>query len=157
MGKVKKFFRSIKKFPDWIYWLPAKIHWLYFNICFRKKIVDPNGFHNEFNDTIVLTWHNRLFFFLPRFPVMSAAEQLRSSALHATDSISLILRHSSACRLSAAVPPRVVRRLSWGRFRRAVKKRTWSLHPTVPGDRNMLSSADRFSLLQKWAKKSFLC
>ena len=67
MGKLKSFFRSIKKFPSWIYWLPAKIHWLYFNICFRKKIVDPNGFYNKFSDTIVLTWHNRLYFFPAAF------------------------------------------------------------------------------------------
>jgi lysophospholipid acyltransferase (LPLAT)-like uncharacterized protein len=68
MGKLKSFFRSIKKFPGWIYWLPAKIHWLYFNLCFRKKIVDPNGFYHAFSDVIVVTWHNRLFFFPAAFP-----------------------------------------------------------------------------------------
>ena len=68
MAELKKAFRSIKKFPDWIYWLPAMIHRLYFRLCFRLEIVDPNGYYNVFNDLVVVTWHNRLFFFPAAFP-----------------------------------------------------------------------------------------
>ena len=68
MGFLKQKFRSIKKFPGWIYWLPARIHKIVFRVFYRLEIIDPNGFYNEFNDIVAVTWHNRLFFFPIAFP-----------------------------------------------------------------------------------------
>ena len=68
---IKKYFREIKKFPDWLYWFPAK-----FMLCCRKlmpvTIVDPNGLLEEYRHApqrvcIVNIWHNRLLMLPPLF------------------------------------------------------------------------------------------
>ena len=68
---IKKYFREIKKFPDWLYWFPAK-----FMLCWRKlmpvTIVDPNGLLEEYRHApqrvcIVNIWHNRLLMLPPLF------------------------------------------------------------------------------------------
>ncbi len=68
---IKKYFREIKKFPDWLYWFPAK-----FMLCWRKlmpvTIVDPNGLLEEYRHApqrvcIINIWHNRLLMLPPLF------------------------------------------------------------------------------------------
>jgi lysophospholipid acyltransferase (LPLAT)-like uncharacterized protein len=68
---IKKYFREIKKFPDWLYWFPAK-----FMLCWRKlmpvTVVDPNGLLEEYRHApqrvcIVNIWHNRLLMLPPLF------------------------------------------------------------------------------------------
>ena len=68
MGIFKKGFRSVKKLPGWLYWLPAVIHRIVLKVCFRMEIVDPNGFYYRFEDIIAVLWHNRLLFFPVVFP-----------------------------------------------------------------------------------------
>ena len=46
MGVLKQKFRQIKKLPDWIYWLPARLLKLIFHCCFRFEIVDPNNYRD---------------------------------------------------------------------------------------------------------------
>ena len=41
MGYFKQKFRSVKKLPTWIYWLPARLMQLYVRTCFRIRVVDP--------------------------------------------------------------------------------------------------------------------
>ena len=68
---IKKYFREIKKFPDWLYWFPAK-----FMLCWRKlmpvTIIDPDGLLEEYRHApqrvcIVNIWHNRLLMLPPLF------------------------------------------------------------------------------------------
>ncbi len=68
---IKKYFREIKKFPDWLYWFPAK-----FMLCWRKlmpvTIIDPNGLLEEYRHApqrvcIINIWHNRLLMLPPLF------------------------------------------------------------------------------------------
>lgn len=68
MGFLKKKFRSVKKLPGWLYWLPAVIHRIVLRVFFRMEIVDPNGFYHRFEDIVVVVWHNRLLFFPAAFP-----------------------------------------------------------------------------------------
>ena len=68
---IKKQFRKIKKFPDWIYWLPARVVMLW-RAMMRVEIVDPNGLLEEYRrDTdrvcIINIWHNRLLMLPPLF------------------------------------------------------------------------------------------
>ncbi len=68
MGILKKKFRSIKKFPTWIYWLPARLMELIFKLCYRFEVEDrPGIFHNR-GGKIAVTWHNRLLFFAVVWP-----------------------------------------------------------------------------------------
>ncbi len=66
MGFLKQKFRSIKKLPDWIYWLPARIMMLMVKCCYRVEIIDPEGLVKQ--GGIGVTWHNRLLFFAAVFP-----------------------------------------------------------------------------------------
>ncbi|MBQ7731203.1 MAG: lysophospholipid acyltransferase family protein [Lentisphaeria bacterium] len=68
---IKKYFREIKKFPDWIYWFPAR-----FMLCWRKlmpvRIIDPNDLLEEYRHApqrvcIINIWHNRLLMLPPLF------------------------------------------------------------------------------------------
>lgn len=68
MGYLKKKFRDIKKFPNWIYWLPAKLLNAYFHLFFRFEIVDPFDLASKATGKIPVTWHNRLLFFPVAFP-----------------------------------------------------------------------------------------
>ena len=67
MGEFKKRFRQIKKLPDWIYWLPARLLKLIFHCCFRFEIIDPNGYRESARGMIGVAWHNRLLYFAPAF------------------------------------------------------------------------------------------
>ena len=73
MGYLKQKFRNIKKFPNWFYWLPARLLWLYWKLFFRMKVVDPEGILGVKRGAVALAWHNRLMFFAMVFP----AEQRR--------------------------------------------------------------------------------
>lgn len=66
MGYFKQKFRSVKKFPDWVYWLPARLMMLMLKCCYRVEMIDPGGRIKE--GGIAVTWHNRLFFFAAVFP-----------------------------------------------------------------------------------------
>lgn len=63
MGFLKKKFRDIKKFPRWIYFLPAMLMKCYYHIAFRHETDDPNGLLDVDSPKIGLVWHNRLLFF----------------------------------------------------------------------------------------------
>ena len=68
---IKKYFRKIKKFPDWIYWLPARVI-MCWRKCMRFEIIDPNGLLEQYRrDTtrvcIINIWHNRLLMLPPIF------------------------------------------------------------------------------------------
>ena len=41
MSSLKHKFRQIKKLPDWIYWLPARLLQLIFHTFYRFELVDP--------------------------------------------------------------------------------------------------------------------
>lgn len=68
MGILKQKFRNIKKFPDWIYWLPARLMWLIVRCCYRVVLIDPNNHVDTAAGVITITWHNRLCFFAAVFP-----------------------------------------------------------------------------------------
>lgn len=78
MGFLKKKFRSVKKLPSWIYWLPARLMQLYAHTCFRVRIVDPNRYSEEARGAVTVSWHNRLMFFAVLFP---AATRKRTVAV----------------------------------------------------------------------------
>ena len=68
---IKKHFREIKKFPDWIYWLPARLMLLW-RAFQHVTIVDPNGLLEEYRQApkrvcIINIWHNRLLMLPPIF------------------------------------------------------------------------------------------
>jgi hypothetical protein len=68
---IKKKFRKIKKFPDWLYWGPSRIMLLWRKMM-RVEIVDPNGLLEEYRHApkrvcIVNIWHNRLLMLPPLF------------------------------------------------------------------------------------------
>ena len=63
----KYWFRQIKKFPSWIFFLPAKILDL-LSVIMRHEIIDPNKLLDEYDkpdghQVIGLVWHNRLLFY----------------------------------------------------------------------------------------------
>ena len=69
MNGFVHWFRQIKKFPTWIYYLPAWIMMLLAKIM-RHQIVDPNGYFEKYGKpdggkAVVVIWHNRLLFFAP--------------------------------------------------------------------------------------------
>ena len=68
MNLLKKKFRSIKKFPVWIYWLPARLVQLALHTLFRFEIIDHENWVANAHGMIGVSWHNRLFFFAVAFP-----------------------------------------------------------------------------------------
>ena len=68
MNILKQKFRSIKKFPTWIYWLPARLMQLSLHTLYRYELVDPEGLLAKTHGIIGICWHNRLFFFAAAFP-----------------------------------------------------------------------------------------
>lgn len=56
MGYFKQKFRSVKKLPTWIYWLPARLMQLYVRTCFRVRVVDPNGYIGNAKGAVSVTW-----------------------------------------------------------------------------------------------------
>ena len=71
MGWLKNKFRQIKRFPRWIYWLPARILQLMCHTLYRIKIDDPDNLRFTKGGLIGLAWHNRLFFFPAIMPAVS--------------------------------------------------------------------------------------
>jgi lysophospholipid acyltransferase (LPLAT)-like uncharacterized protein len=68
MGFLKKKFREKKKFPNWIYILPAFLMRIYYRFFFRHEIIDPHDMVHESRGVVAITWHNRLFFYAVAFP-----------------------------------------------------------------------------------------
>ncbi len=68
MFSFKKWFRSIKKFPSWVFWLPARLLQLSLRILYRVEIDDPNDYVHKARGCVGVTWHNRLCFFAAIFP-----------------------------------------------------------------------------------------
>ena len=71
MGFVH-WFRQIKKFPSWIYWLPSRIMMLSAKLR-PHEVVDPNHYFELYaadngRRAVVVIWHNRLLFFAPMCP-----------------------------------------------------------------------------------------
>ena len=73
MGFFKQKFRSVKKLPDWIFWVLAVIYRIIFKCFYRVEIVDPMNYRPTGRGMIGLAWHNRLLF----FPVLFPAETRR--------------------------------------------------------------------------------
>ena len=68
MGVLKKKFRDIKKFPDWLF-LPIIGLMCFYKLLMRKRYVDPQGVLEQPDPPgIAVTWHNRLMFFPLMFP-----------------------------------------------------------------------------------------
>ena len=68
MSFLKKKFRDIKKFPDWIFLLIVGLMYFY-KLLMRKRYIDPQGVLNQPDPPgIAVTWHNRLMFFPLMFP-----------------------------------------------------------------------------------------
>ena len=63
MGFLKKKFRNIKKYPRWIYFLPAILIKCYYRLAFRHELDDPDNLLSTTTPMIGLVWHNRLLFF----------------------------------------------------------------------------------------------
>ncbi len=68
MGLLKKKFREIKKFPTWIFWLPARMVQLLCHTLYRIELIDPEGCSCNARGSIGVAWHNRLCFFAAVFP-----------------------------------------------------------------------------------------
>lgn len=69
---LKQKFRQIKKFPNWIWWLPARILSCW-KALMRVEIIDPNDYigyycSNPNEICVCAVWHNRLLFFPALFP-----------------------------------------------------------------------------------------
>lgn len=63
----KHWFRQIKKFPSWLFFLPARFLDL-LALIMRHEIVDPNGLLKKYSQSgtrqlVAVVWHNRLLFF----------------------------------------------------------------------------------------------
>ena len=68
---IKKRFRKIKKFPDWMYWFPSRVI-MCWRALMRVEIIDPNGLLEEYRREtdrvcILNIWHNRLLMLPPLF------------------------------------------------------------------------------------------
>jgi len=68
---IKKHFRRIKKFPDWMYWFPSRVI-MCWRALMRVEIIDPNGLLEEYRREtdrvcILNIWHNRLLMLPPLF------------------------------------------------------------------------------------------
>ena len=68
MSTLKKKFRDIKKFPDWIYFLPALLMKVIFRCLYRFELIDVHDAVNNARGCIGITWHNRLMFFAASVP-----------------------------------------------------------------------------------------
>ena len=71
MGWFKNKFRQIKKFPRWIYWLPARLLQLMCHTLYRIRIEDPENLRFTTGGFIGLAWHNRLLFFPAIIPAVA--------------------------------------------------------------------------------------
>lgn len=71
MGWFKDKFRQIKKFPRWIYWLPARTLQLMCHTLYRIRIDDPDNLRFTPGGFIGLAWHNRLLYFPAIIPAVA--------------------------------------------------------------------------------------
>lgn len=78
MGKLKKKFRSVKKLPNWLYFILAIFIKCLIRCLYRIKIIDPNGCVQAKENFVVVIWHNRLIFMPAVFP---AAARKRTKAV----------------------------------------------------------------------------
>ena len=78
MGWFKNKFRQIKKFPRWLYWLPARLLQLMCHTLYRIRIEDPENLRFTTGGFIGLAWHNRLLFFPA---IMPAVARKRTAAV----------------------------------------------------------------------------
>lgn len=69
-------FREIKKWPDWMFYIPAKLI-SFLRFVMRHEVIDPEGFVSSQNTpAVAVCWHNRLLF----FPVMCPLEKRKNTA-----------------------------------------------------------------------------
>jgi hypothetical protein len=68
MGKLKKKFRSIKKLPNWIFFILAVFVKIFIRCFYRIKVDDPNDYIHSEENFITVVWHNRLMFLPAVFP-----------------------------------------------------------------------------------------
>lgn len=68
MGRFKKKFRSIKKLPDWIFFIIVLLMKCMVRCLYRVKIEDPNNYITTKENFVVVIWHNRLLFMPALFP-----------------------------------------------------------------------------------------
>jgi hypothetical protein len=78
MSKLKKKFRSIKKLPNWIFFILAILIKCMVRCLYKVKIEDPNNYIELKDNFVVVIWHNRLLF-LPA--LFSAAARKRTKAV----------------------------------------------------------------------------
>ena len=78
MGKLKKKFRSIKKLPNWIFFILVLLMKCMVRCLYRIKIEDPENYINSKENFVVVIWHNRLLFLPAVFP---AAARKRTKAV----------------------------------------------------------------------------
>ncbi|MBQ7696630.1 MAG: lysophospholipid acyltransferase family protein [Lentisphaeria bacterium] len=78
MGWFKTKFRQIKKFPRWIYWLPARTLQLFAHTLFKIRYEDPDNLRSSLGGYIGYTWHNRLLYFPS---IMPRAARYRTAAV----------------------------------------------------------------------------
>ena len=71
MGWFKDKFRQIKKFPRWIYWLPARTLQLMCHTLYRIRIDDPDNLRFTPGGFIGVAWHNRLLYFPSIIPAVA--------------------------------------------------------------------------------------
>ena len=71
MSWFKNKFRQIKKFPRWIYWLPARLLQLMCHALYRIRIDDPDNLRFSRGGFIGVAWHNRLMFFPAIIPAVA--------------------------------------------------------------------------------------
>ena len=78
MKKIKKKFRSVKKLPDWIYFILAIFVRCMVRCLYRIRVEDPDNCIQSPESFIVTIWHNRLVFMPVLFP---RAARKRSKAV----------------------------------------------------------------------------
>lgn len=66
MGWLKHWFRQIKQWPSWLFWLPTMVIRLYL-LCMRRQVSNPYGNVLEKGNWVTIVWHNRLLFYPPMF------------------------------------------------------------------------------------------
>ena len=73
---LKQKFREIKKLPDFLFYIPAKLI-SFLRYVMRTEVIDPEGFvSSEDAPAVAICWHNRLLF----FPVMCPLKKRKKTA-----------------------------------------------------------------------------
>ena len=68
MGRVKKKFRSIKKLPNWIFFILMLLIKCMVRCFYRVRIEDPYNYIDSKENFVVVIWHNRLLLLPALFP-----------------------------------------------------------------------------------------